>query len=299
MHRYLRAVGFSNVETKYQEIHLLKSMEKAPPYGGAERSRHEQSYAELKCEVGEGFGVILHGYRDENGIFCREFYFPYMEGQVITTMAGGYVRRHGSQESYAVLCEEYRLGSALIFFLTNGLKYRERMDEKRITEIQSFSLTGLSVKGTILLPVKKTERQIEKINANTRVHNQMLEAAREGDESAMESLTMEDINLYSQISRRMLKEDVYSIVDSCFMPTGVECDHYMVIGEIGKCRRVENLWTREKIWQMQINCNSLDMTICINEKDLLGEPKEGRRFKGDIWLQGIGSFVDESGVCRL
>ena len=299
MHRYLRAVGFSGVESKPQEMKLLKSMEKAPPYGGPERSAHEHSYAELKCEVGDGFGVILHGYRDASGVFQREFYFPYMEGQVVTTMAGGYVRRHGDKESYAVLCEEYRLGSALIFFLTNGLKYRERMEEDKEAEIRSFSLTGLSVQGKILLPVKKTEKEIERINATTRVHNHMLEAAREGDERAMESLTMEDINLYSQISRRMLKEDIYSIVDSCFMPTGVECDQYMVIGEISRCRQAQNYWTGEKIWQLQINCNGLDMTICINEKDLLGEPKEGRRFKGDIWLQGIASFADENGICRL
>jgi hypothetical protein len=28
------------------------------------------------------------------------------------------------------------------------------------------------------------------------------------------------------------------------------------------------------------------MAIAINEKDLLGTPAPGRRFKGEIWLQG-------------
>ena len=26
--------------------------------------------------------------------------------------------------------------------------------------------------------------------------------------------------------------------------------------------------------------------VCINEKDLLGEPAIGRRFRGNVWMQG-------------
>jgi len=39
-----------------------------------------------------------------------------------------------------------------------------------------------------------------------------------GDETAIESLTIEDIDTYSKISRRIRREDVFTIVDSCFMP---------------------------------------------------------------------------------
>lgn len=294
MHRYLRAVGFSEIETKDQEIRLLSSMEKSPAFGGSGREKHERSYAELLCEVGHGIGVILHGYRDEAGVFQREYYFPYMEGLVRTSMENCYVRRHGDKESYAVLSEEYRLGSALIFFLMNGIEYREREEQKKCTDLAGCFLTGLSVKGAVLLPIQKTAKQIQKIKASTRERNQMMEAARDGDEEAMESLTMEDITLYSQISRRMFKEDIYSIVDSCFMPTGVECDHYMVIGDITQVEQVENFWSKEKIYRLQIVCNGLDITICINSRDLLGQPEPGRRFKGDIWLQGYGVFKDDA-----
>ncbi len=292
MHRYLRAVGFSRVETKLQEVRLLKSMEKAPVFGGVGHEEHESSYMELLCEVGQGIGVILHGYRDPEGRFQREYYFPYMEGLVMTPMEGCHIRRHGDKESYAVLSEEYRLGSALIFYLMNGIEYRERVEQHKPSELAGCYLTGMSVKGTILLPVQKTQRQIQKIKASTKERDQMLEAARDGDEEAMENLTMEDITLYSQISRRMLKEDVYSIVDSCFMPTGVECDHYMVIGDITKVDQIQNTWTQEIVYRLQIVCNSMDISICINNRDLLGQPEVGRRFKGDIWLQGYGVFKE-------
>ena len=42
-------------------------------------------------------------------------------------------------------------------------------------------------------------------------------AAKNGDEEAMESLTIEDMDTYSMISKRVENEDVYSIVDSYFI----------------------------------------------------------------------------------
>jgi len=32
--------------------------------------------------------------------------------------------------------------------------------------------------------------------------------------------------------------------------------------------------------------------VCINAKDLIGEPEEGRRFKGVIWLQGFVNYPE-------
>ena len=55
-------------------------------------------------------------------------------------------------------------------------------------------------------------------------------AAKNGDEEAMESLTIEDMDTYSMISQRVENEDVYSIVDSYFMPYGMECDLYNIHG---------------------------------------------------------------------
>ena len=118
----------------------------------------------------------------------------------------------------------------------------------------------------------------------------LIEAAKNGDEDAMETLTIEDIDLYSQISRRAMKEDLYSIIDSCFMPCGVECDQYSIIGEIKEIQKIKNIYTKEEIYLLKLECNDLNMLICINSKDLLGEPAVGRRFKGQIWMQGILNF---------
>ena len=113
-----------------------------------------------------------------------------------------------------------------------------------------------------------------------------IKQARDGNKGAMENLTMNDMDLYSSLSRRVMKEDVLSIVESSFIPYGIESDQYVVIGEILNFYEAENNLSNEKLWILTLNCNNLIFDICINQKDLLGEPEVGRRFKGRIWLQG-------------
>ena len=55
-------------------------------------------------------------------------------------------------------------------------------------------------------------------------------------------------------------------------------------------RKEDNSITKEKIYVMKIEANRIIFDLCINEKDLLGEPKVGRRFKGKVWLQGRVCF---------
>lgn len=117
-------------------------------------------------------------------------------------------------------------------------------------------------------------------------------AARDGDEEAIESLTLEDIDLYSMISKRVEKEDIFSIVESYFMPYGIESDQYSIMGTILDLKETQNHLTKENILLMKVNANDLIFDLCINEKDLIGVPEVGRRFKGNIWMQGNINFHD-------
>ena len=118
----------------------------------------------------------------------------------------------------------------------------------------------------------------------------LIEAAKNGDEDAIETLTIEDIDLYSQISKRVMKEDIYSIIDSCFMPCGIECDQYSVIGDILHMEVLTNRITGEEVYNLKIECNDVIFHVAINRQDLVGEPKVGRRFKGQIWMMGTAKF---------
>ena len=185
------------------------------------------------------------------------------------------------------------LGVTLIFYLQNVTEY---LNKRRYGRSDSFSasliLSGLSVVGKILMPVYQKTPVVSEIKSNQE-RSRMIQAARNGDEDAIENLTLEDMDTYSMISRRIADEDVFSIVTTHFMPCGVECDHYNIMGDILDVELRENSKTGEKIYVMTIESNSIVLDVCINEQDLLGVPERGRRFRGIIWLQGLVHFEEK------
>ena len=44
------------------------------------------------------------------------------------------------------------------------------------------------------------------------------------------------------------------------------------------------------IYNLTLDCNDMVFHVIINKQDLLGEPKTGRRFKGQVWMQGTVKF---------
>ena len=80
--------------------------------------------------------------------------------------------------------------------------------------------------------------------------------------------------------------DIYTVVDSSFIPCGAECDLYSVLGEISDFKKTENYLTGESVYILSVSVKEQIIKICINEKDLFGEPQVGFRFKGTVWLQG-------------
>ena len=117
-----------------------------------------------------------------------------------------------------------------------------------------------------------------------------MNAARTGDPAAIESLTLDDIDTYSKVSRRLITEDVFTIVDTYIMPYGIECDRYSILGEILGLQSIENEYTGEELYVMTLEVNGLTFDVCVPVKEVVGEPGVGRRFKGNIWMQGVINF---------
>lgn len=245
-------------------------------------------------DFADGLGLAVCGEFDESNKFSYEYCFPYLRGEGITSYEDITVERHAEKESYAGICDEVKVGVSLIFYLQNMVPYlKAKNNDDLPIRGTSLTLSGLSCQGTIMMPILKNETDKKKTQKASMSRNQLIEAARRGDEEAMESLTLEDMDTYTSISRKIHKDDVFTIVDTYFMPYGVECDHYSVLGEILDYSIVENVLTKEEIYKITILCNELTFDVCINKIDLFGEPEIGRRFKGVIWLQGKINFPDE------
>lgn len=312
LHRYLRAIGFSNIQKREQLQNLIGEVVtktivhpvEADTNDAKERQEvvyhtakdfvadeADRVYAELFLDFAKDAGICVRGEFDEKNVFLYEYYFPYLRGNHISSYEDVSVERHAEKESYAGVCDDVKVGVSLIFYLQNIVAYK-RLDAKKLLPINGTSLTlsALSINGMIMMPIIKNEQEKRKIKKVTSERNQLLAQARMGDEDAIESLTLEDMDTYTSISRKIHKEDVFSLVDSYFMPYGVECDQYSVLGEILEARIEKNRITQEEIVFLTLECNELIFDVCINRNDLFGEPAVGRRFKGVIWLQGHINF---------
>lgn len=289
MHSYLKAIGFGKLKKESEVERLLEEVYRDYSHRSVVKKDHG-AFLEMSKEFAPDMGIVLCGMLDEDG-FHRQYYFPYYKGSGITTTEDLIIEKRVSGDSFAGVCDDGRVGVSIIFYLQNAAAYQKRqINNQLFGQKITTTFSGLASSGTILLPVQKRQEYegIEKPEPSKR--NQLLSAAKNGDPEAIESLTIEDMDLYSMISRRVFKEDVYSIVDTYFMPYGMECDQYQVLGNINYYNKVRNPITNEKIYQINIECNDLKFDICINESDLIGAPEVGRRFKGTIWLQGRINF---------
>ncbi len=294
MHKYLSAIGISNYKTNKDVEKLIRKLESKSGKTYLANINDVDCYKQTYIKLGRKIGISICGMLDDENNYYREYYFPYLSVDQISTHAECEVQRHAEKESYSGMCEEYKLGVSLIFYLQNSTEYLKRyLEEEYSTGISAVMLCGLSVSGCVLLPVKKTIKQAEKIKSDNIKRSMLFEAAKQGSEDAIETLTMEDMNMFSKINDRIENEDIYSIVDTSFLPNGVECDHYTVIGEIIEIEQDINSITNEEVYILTIECNTMVFPVCINKKALIGEPVVGRRFKGVIWMQGTVKFSNE------
>lgn len=295
MHKFMRAIGFSKLTDRTEQQKLITDIILNATHRAYTSNSEETILAEFCEDFAENMGIAVCGEFDADDKFTFDYFYPYLKGREVSSYEDVSVERHAEKESYAGICDDIKVGVSLIFYLQNIIPY-VKAQHMNLLPIRGTTLTlsGLSIKGNIILPLIKDEMEMRRIKKASLNRNQLIAAARQGDEEAIESLTLEDMDTYTSISRKILKEDVFSLVDTYFMPYGVECDQYSILGEILEYTKTANKLTGEEIYLMKLNCNDLQFDVCINAADLYGEPQAGRRFKGIIWMQGYINYPDIS-----
>lgn len=291
MHKYMRAIGFSKLGDRREEQRLVTDIIMNATHRSYTSNGENTILAEFCTDFAPDMGIAVCGEFDAEEKFSYDYFYPYLRGTGISSYEDVSVERHADKESYAGVCDDIKVGVSLIFYLQNLVPYvkAQSMNMLPVTGT-TLTLSGLSISGNIILPIGKDESERQRIQRASMSRNKLIAAARRGDEDAIESLTLEDMDIYSTISKKILTEDVFSLVDTYFMPYGVECDQYSVMGEIQDISLRVNKITQEEIYVMRLCCNDLEFDVCINKKDLYGEPQIGRRFKGVIWMQGFINY---------
>lgn len=293
MHDYMRAIGFSQLKDKNECQDVLRNVLDEPTEVFMSPCSMKSAFGGMAKEYADHLGVMAFGEFNPEADLEPEYYIPYLKGRKVTTREYVSVEKQSDKESYLGVCDEVNMGVSVIFQLLNMKDYMEySLTHENILRQLPITLSGLSISGKIILPVMKVEGHKERRFMENTHRNQMLAAARQGDQDAIESLTLEDIDLFTLVSRRAQTEDILTIVESYFMPYGISCDQYSVMGNIMDVDSLINQSTGEEIYRMTLDCNDLVFDICINKEDLMGEPAVGRRFRGNIWLQGLVDFSE-------
>ncbi len=292
MHKYLRAVGFSDIKTKKELDKILNDVIKNPTERQYVSTSDDTIAVEFRKEYADLLGISVCGTYSDEAEFEYEYYYPYIIGQNVSSAEEISIERHIEKDSYAGLCDDLKVGVSLIFLLQNRMDYLKYKNNGLKPETQaSVNFAAMSTAGSVVLPLMKDPVRVVAGKDREENRQELLAAARDGDEEAIDDLTMEDIDTYTAISKRIRTDDILSLVDTYFMPWGIECDLYSVLGEIIEGRLMHNGLTNEGIYVITVRCNDLTLDVCINERDLTGEPAPGRRFKGIIWLQGHVNFT--------
>ena len=293
MHSYLRAVGFSDIHNITQLNKLIEEIVRGRTEKRVFESEDGRVLAEISREFGEGFGLTVVGEYDRNSMFYAEYVFPYLKGTCESSPEPVVVEKHVANDSCCGACDDLRVGATLIFYLRNMGEYIIRSRRGAMGgQIRATIFTALSKDGTVLLPVEKSEEEEEEDRKDSLMREELLQAARDGDEDAIEYLSEEDYDLYTKLIERASREDVLTIVDSYFMPNGSDCECYSILGTILDVEQLVNGMTGAQIVKLGIEANGIRMDVGMNAADLVGEPQIGRRFKGTIWLQGEVLYND-------
>lgn len=279
----MRSIGFSEIRKRDME-NLIKDIVELPEIMAVAKSSEGEQFAEFRWTFAPGMGIVVRGTYDEEDVLKPEYCVPYLEGFTKTTGEIIEVEKLAEKEAYAGIGDDPNLGLTLIFYVNNVIQYLNANREDPLHgKCKGARLAALGIEGRIILPVEKKKAKSKFTNEN---RNKLLAEAKEGSDEALQDLTMQDMDMFNMLTRRLMKEDILSIVSTTFMPYGVESDQYGILAEILEYELIENQLTGEQVYLMKVQTNNLVFNLCINEKDVMGVPEVGRRIKANIWLQG-------------
>lgn len=293
MHRYLRAIGFSKLKNKIEENTLTNTVLKDYTSWQEIDIASDTTLIQVGRKIGNGIGLNIIVERDSRDTLTVDHIFPYCLGRTSIQQNDIQIEAHSDKEAYSGISDDYNLGITLIYALQNITDYVKSTWSNNYYQIPTrVKLGALSIHGRILYGVHLDSMSYpyEKQPISNKERRNLIAKAKSGDMDALENLTLDDMDTYSLVTKRIKDEDLYTVVETYFMPYGIDNEQYAILGIIRKIEQITNEFSDEIVYNLSILCNDVTLQVAINSLDLEGEPQVGRRFKGIIWLQGTVSF---------
>jgi hypothetical protein len=188
MHKYLRAIGFSQLKELVDQERLVQDVLSHYDFKKVIENENHELYGEISREYAPNAGVTVCGHYDDENLFHMEYYYPHFWGSQVISYEQVTVERHIAQDSYAAACDDMRVGTTLIFYLNNAGEYLRLQANGLFKDMQScVSLSALADSGSILMPVRKEKKPVTESPEKAERRNSLYNAAQNGDQKAIEA----------------------------------------------------------------------------------------------------------------
>ncbi len=224
--------------------------------------------------------------REENALDVRLFMPVSTKGAFIKS-ENVEVSFHSDNLAALALTESQGGGIPLAFLVINAEDYEDAIITR--SKVHGIYLSAFSSEGMIVLPIEEDvffdDEQEE--NAES-VSSHFMESAGMIEKSMTEEEFYEEMTFIQKLFKT---EDVLSVLEVYLFPVENVESMYSLLGIIESVDKESIRDSEGFIYRLRIKTMGISLDLLINEKDLLGEPEVGRRFKGNVWLQGRIDFV--------
>lgn len=115
MHKYMRAIGFSQLTDRRREQELITDIVVNSSHRSYTSNGEETILAEFCEDFAQDIGIAVCGEFDAEDKFTYDYFYPYLRGTGVSSYEDVSVERHADKESYAGICDDIKVGVSLIF----------------------------------------------------------------------------------------------------------------------------------------------------------------------------------------
>lgn len=284
MNPYLRSIGLPDDSRSAFEALMRDIQETEKEYSPSLLKGRKTVF--YHRSFGEGLGILIGGEKDENGIFYREYVLPYLRSKKTSAVLPCYIDEESTGYSFKGSIDDPRVGSNLVFSLINTEEFLSFPGREDTSSVE-VCLSALAEEGKIILPIWQDEEKSLLTENTHKLHSNLVRGANRGNRRMEELLVDLDRDIYDTAMDALKDADLYSVVQTSFLPWGVESNTYQIMGVIVSFRTVKNAETGCPVIILDLLVNRIPLSVALPETGLFGVPEAGRRFRGIITLQGI------------
>ena len=270
MNVFFNSVGFSNLKAKTDIINLVNTILKNYDDKYILNHNNDVMYSSFYKYYGSNFGLCIKGFLDANENFELYECLPFFNSKLKVKTNSIECVEHNTE--YFISTTPQKNCDSLTFKIVNTLEYFNNIQS--INQDYFVNISGMSVKGTVILPLEKNNAIEDRLKLNLKSTN--INTSNNIDTKS---------SLHDILNDKSFSIDLLTYINTFCIHMG-KYSEYSILGDILKVKTTRNTLTQEVCYIITIGLPKNKFEIVINKDTLVGYPSVGMRFMGTCSLQG-------------